>query len=93
MQKKLPFKDKSFDIVISINTIHNLVKSDCAKALREINRVSKIGSFITVDAYRNKIEKKKMYTWNLTAKTIMSVKVEKFFKKNNYTGDYFWFLP
>ena len=57
--KKLPFKDKSFDIVISINTIHNLVKSDCAKALREINRVSKIGSFITVDAYRNKIEKKK----------------------------------
>lgn len=92
--KKLPFKDKSFDIVISINTIHNLVKSDCAKALREINRVSKIGSFITVDAYRNKIEKKKMYTWNLTAKTIMSVKDwKKFFKKNNYTGDYFWFLP
>ena len=59
--KKLPFKDKSFDIVISINTIHNLVKSDCAKALREINRVSKIGSFITVDAYRNKIEKKKTH--------------------------------
>ena len=59
MQKNCLLKDKSFDIAISINTIHNLDKSDCAKALREINRVSKIGSFITVDAYRNRIEKKK----------------------------------
>ena len=92
--KKLPFKDKSFDVVISINTIHNLNKKDCAKALKEINRVNKLGSFITVDAFRNNIEKKKMMEWNLTAKTIMSVKDwKKFFKKNNYKGDFFWFFP
>ena len=35
-----------------------------------------------------------MYAWNLTAKTIMSVDDWiKFFAKNGYTGDYFWFIP
>ena len=38
---KLPFKDNFFDLVISINTIHNLEKEDCAIALKEISRVSK----------------------------------------------------
>jgi ubiquinone/menaquinone biosynthesis C-methylase UbiE len=92
--KKLPFPDKSFDVVVSINTIHNLNKRDFAKSLKEIMRVTKKYAFITVDAYRNNKEKKKMYMWNLTAKTIMSVKKWKlFFKKNNYTKDYYWFVP
>ena len=68
----LPFGDNSFDIVISINTIHNLDRDQCAIALQEIERVSKKGSFITVDAYRNEEEKERMFAWNLTAKTIMS---------------------
>ena len=38
---KLPFEDNSFDLVISINTIHNLDIDECGKSLREINRVSK----------------------------------------------------
>jgi SAM-dependent methyltransferase len=92
--KKLPYEDKSFDIVISINTIHNLEKNDCAQSLKEISRVAKKGSFVTVDAYRNEKEKKNMYAWNLTAKTIMSVEDWKFFfKQNDYLGDYFWFIP
>ena len=77
----LPYKDKSFDIVISINTIHNLEKDECAQALREITRVSKKNSFITVDAYRSEEEKKKMHEWNLTAKTILSVNDWKLFFK------------
>ena len=62
--------------------------------MREIERVSKKGSFITVDAYNNDEEKERMFKWNLTAKTILSVEEWKdFFVKNNYSGDYFWFIP
>jgi SAM-dependent methyltransferase len=91
---QLPFPDKTFDVVISINTVHNLDRNDCAKALQEIERVSRGHSFITVDAYRNDEEKERMNTWNLTAKTIMSVEEWiTFFKDVGYTGDYFWFIP
>lgn len=91
---KLPYPDKSFDVVISINTVHNLERNECAIALQEIERVSRGRSFITVDAYRNDIEKERMYAWNLTAKTIMSVdEWILFFKEVGYTGDYFWFIP
>ena len=76
---KLPFEDNSFDVVISINSIHNLEKNECGIALQEIERVSKGNSFITVDAYRNDEEKERMYAWNLTAKTIMSVEQWKIF--------------
>ena len=71
--RDLPFADNSFDVVIAINTIHNLERDGCAKALREIERVSRKGAFITVDAYRDDEEKERMFAWNLTAKTIMSV--------------------
>lgn len=92
--KELPFDDNSFDVVISINTIHNLDKDECGMALREIERVSRGKSFIIVDAYRNEEEKEKMFQWNLTAKTIMSVdEWLHFFDEMGYTGDYYWFTP
>ncbi|NEW90563.1 class I SAM-dependent methyltransferase [Rhodopseudomonas sp. BR0M22] len=91
---KLPFADKSFDVVISINTVHNLVRDDCAEALREIERVARKGAFITVDAYRDEEEKRRMMAWNLTAQTIMHVDEWKaFFAQVGYTGDYYWFIP
>ena len=90
----LPFEDNSFDVVISINTIHNLDIEECALAIREIERVKKKHSYIIVDAYRTVEEKQRMYDWNLTAKTIMSAdEWAKFFRDNNYTGEYFWFIP
>jgi len=91
---KLPFPDNSFDVTISINTLHNLEYEECAQALQEVERVSRKGSFITVDAYRTQEEKERMDAWNLTAKTIMSTdEWVGFFKKVRYTGDYFWFIP
>ena len=90
----LPFDNNSFDVVISINTVHNLEKDELAQALQEIERVSKGKSFITVDAYNSEDEKERMYAWNLTAKTIMSVdEWVSFFNDVGYTGDYYWFIP
>jgi len=92
--RKLPFADKSFDVVISINTIHNLVREECGQALQEIERVSRGKSYITVDAYRTEEEKSRMFAWNLTAQTIMHVDEWKaFFEEVGYTGDYYWFIP
>jgi SAM-dependent methyltransferase len=91
---QLPFGDHSFDVVISINTVHNLDRDDCARALREIERVSRGRSFVTVDAYRDEREKELMWAWNLTARTIMHVEEWKaFFGEVGYTGDYYWFVP
>ncbi|MFZ2956853.1 MAG: class I SAM-dependent methyltransferase [Candidatus Ozemobacteraceae bacterium] len=92
--RNLPFPDKSFDVVIAINTVHNLERMECGQALREIERVSRGKSFVTVDAYRNDEEKELMSDWNLTAKTIMHVdEWIAFFNEVGYTGDYFWFIP
>ncbi len=92
--KNLNYKDNSFDLVISINTVHNLEIDECKIAIKEIQRVSKSKSFITVDAYRNDREKENMYKWNLTAKTILSVKEWiSLFKEVEYKGDYYWFIP
>jgi len=92
--RQLAFPDKSFDVVISINTIHNLDREECGKALREIERVARRGAFVTVDAYRDKAERERMFAWNLTARTIMSVdEWIAFFAEVGYSGDYYWFIP
>lgn len=92
--KELPYEDDSFDFVFAINTVHNLERDDCGKALQEIERVAKIGAFVTLDAYRNEDERRRMHQWNLTGLTIMSVEEWKqFFQDVGYSGDYFWFIP
>jgi SAM-dependent methyltransferase len=90
----LPYLDSSFDVVISINTVHNLGRQDCIRALAEIERVSGGNSFITVDAYRTDDEKEAMFAWNLTAQTILHVdEWRSLFCEAGYTGDYYWFVP
>ena len=92
--KKLEYPDNSFDLVISINTVHNLPLEECKEALREIQRVTKKHAFITVDAYRNEEEKKSMREWNLTALTFMHVdEWVRVFEEVGYDGDYYWFIP
>jgi len=86
------FKDKEFDLVISINTVHNLKLEDCKQAIREIQRVGK-NAFITMDAWRTEEERKRLMKWNLTALTYMHVDDwKKLFAEVGYTGDYYWFI-
>jgi SAM-dependent methyltransferase len=92
--KRLPYADSTFDLVISINTIHNLELADLIRSLHEIERVSRGNAFLTVDAYRTESEKEKILKWNLTAKTIRHVdEWQEIFIEAGYTGDYYWFFP
>jgi len=91
--EKLPYPDKSFDLVISINSIHNLPLPRLKNALREVERVSRGGSYITIDAWRNDQEKENLFKWVLTAETMMHVDDwKKLFDEVGYTGDYWWFI-
>jgi ubiquinone/menaquinone biosynthesis C-methylase UbiE len=88
----LPFEDNSFDLVISINTIHNLDKLGCIKSLQEIERVKKKYSYIVVDGWSTPEEELDLKSWVLTAVTVLHTSEwEKIFEKAGYTGDYsFW---
>ena len=90
----LPYPDNHFDLVISINTHHNLDGEDIIKAFNELQRVTKKNSYIVLDAYSNEKEKEELINWNLTAKTIKHVKGwKKFFEQINFKGDFYWFKP
>ena len=92
--KSLPYDDNSFDLVISINTTHNLEINQCKKALSEMERVSRKDKYLIVDAYSNEIEKDRIFAWNLTAKTILSTNEWiSLFEEAGYTGHYYWFEP
>ena len=92
--KSLPYEDNSFDLVISINTTHNLEINQCKKALSEMERVSRKDKYLIVDAYSNEIEKDRIFAWNLTAKTILSTNEWiSLFEEAGYTGHYYWFEP
>jgi len=91
--EKLPYPNKSFDLVISINSIHNLPLDRLKTALREIQRVCRGDSYITIDAWRNETERENLYKWVLTAETMMHVDDwKKLFNEVGYKGDYWWFI-
>lgn len=90
---KLPFPDGSFDAVISINTLHNLDRTRCIRALQEMTRVCRNpkNCFMQVDAYRTVAEKELFESWCLTAITYLTPdEWAKVFDEASYTGDYDW---
>jgi hypothetical protein len=90
----LPYPDASFDLVVSINSIHNLPLDRCKKALAEIERVSCGHTFITVDAWRTEEEHQRLLDWILTAQSYLHVDDwVRLFAEVGYTGDYWWFIP
>lgn len=92
--EELPYADSSFDLVVSINSIHNLPLAKCKQSLREIQRVSRAHKFITVDAWRTEEEHQRLLQWILTAETYLPVaEWVSLFAEVGYTGDYWWFIP
>jgi cyclopropane fatty-acyl-phospholipid synthase-like methyltransferase len=92
--EKLPYPDESFDLVLSINSIHNLPLAQCKQALREMERVSRAHKFVTIDAWRTEEEHQRLLDWILTAETYMSVEDwHRLFAEVGYRGDAWWFIP
>ena len=87
-KKKFPYKNKKFDLVISINTLHNLQIFELKKALSEMERVGK-KKYLVVEGYRNVEELFNLQCWALTANAFFSLEEWKWiFKKFKYSGDF-----
>src|SRR5439155_14621119 len=88
---KLPFPDGSFQAVISLNTVHNLERADCVRAVREIQRLAPGRGFIQVDSYRTPEQRATFEEWVLTARFHDYPEGWlKVFAEAGYTGDYYW---
>ena len=86
--KLLPFADQSFDLVISITTLHNLYCYDLDSALREMERVGK-QKYLVVESYRNEEEKANLLYWQLTCEAFCTPEEWAWwFKQTGYTGDW-----
>jgi len=85
----LPYPDQSFDLVVSINTLHNLQLPELELALREIERVGRRHKYILMDGYRNEQEKVNLIYWQLTCECFFTPREwEWLFQKTGYKGDY-----
>jgi SAM-dependent methyltransferase len=85
----LPYPDRHFDLVISINTLHNLRLPELEIALREIERVGKNNKYVVMDGYRTEQEKVNLLYWQLTCECFFAPEEwEWLFAKCGYRGDY-----
>jgi ubiquinone/menaquinone biosynthesis C-methylase UbiE len=87
--EKLPYPDKHFDLVVSINTLHNLYNYELDSAFREIERVGRGAKYICVEGYRNEREKVNLMYWQMTCRAFHTPKEWQFvFDQTGYTGDH-----
>ena len=82
-------KSNSFDFVLAIGVVYAFNLKDAIKSIKEINRLSKKNSFITLASYNDKDEYDLFKKWTLLGTTILRkdewVKV---LKHCDYNGDY-----
>ncbi len=87
-QDSYPFGNKEFDLVTSINTLHNLYIYELKSVLKEIERVGK-NKYIVVEGYRNEQELFNLQCWVLTGECFFTPQEWIWlFKEFGYTGDY-----
>ena len=88
---KLPYKNQEFDFVIAIGVVYTLTLRDAIACLKEIQRVGKGRSFITLGSYRNDEGKKLFNYWTVLGASILHVdEWLEVLKEAGYTGDYFF---
>jgi SAM-dependent methyltransferase len=70
---RLPFRDASFDAVVTLGTLHNLAIERLLPAVREIRRVAR-GSrnYFMVESFRDEAERANLLYWQLTCESFFS---------------------
>jgi len=87
--KGLPWPSRHFDLVVSINTLHNLSARGLHTALREIKRVSRGHEFICVESYVTEQQKLNLQYWQMTCEQFRRPDDWQFaFEQADYDGDY-----
>lgn len=87
-QDVYPFGNNTFDLVISITTLHNLHLFELKTAVKEIERVGK-NKYIVVEGYRNEDELFNLECWALTCESFFKPQEWIWlFNEFGYTGDY-----
>jgi len=85
----LPWPDDTFDLVISITTLHNLHAYDLDRALREMERVGKQNKYLCVESYRNEQEKANLLYWQVTCEAFNTPQEwQWWFEHTGYSGDH-----
>jgi len=87
---KFPYEDKEFDFVIAIGVVYTLTLADAVSCLKEIQRVGKGKSFITLGSYKDD-EGERLFKkyWSVLGSTILHVdEWVEVLKEAEYTGDY-----
>jgi ubiquinone/menaquinone biosynthesis C-methylase UbiE len=88
---RLPFSDGRFDLVVSLDTIHNLPRDGVLRSLREFQRVGKGRGYIRVDSYHSPEQRAVFESWVLTAEFHdYPAGWEAVFAEAGYTGDWTW---
>ena len=85
----LPFADREFDFVIGIGVVYSLNLADAIQCLKEIQRVGKGKSFVTLASYTTEEDFRLFSYWTLLGTTIL--REEEWVEVLNhvrYTGDY-----
>lgn len=87
-QKPYPFRDKEFDLVVSLTTLYNLPLDEMVTALQEVERVGK-NKYITLESFRNEQELFHLQCWALTCESFFRPEQWVWiFNQFGYTGDY-----
>ena len=87
-QDTYPYKNNSFDLVISLGCLHNLRVFELKNALKEIERVGRQG-YVMLESYRNEQEQFNLQCWALTCESFFDVQEWIWLYDHfGYTGDY-----
>jgi SAM-dependent methyltransferase len=89
--EKLPFKDNEFDFILAFASVYMLNLGGVMQCLREMTRVGKGKSYVTLGAYTSREGRDLFLDWTLIGTTVLHTdEWLEVFKETGYLGDYYF---